>query len=152
MRKLQSNKSRQQKKGTGDATAEAAGNKLQEKGTEHEPPDINLSLHPSAHNKNKQQQQAGQKNLGSGFGHSPGLKLWGWPYPVVPSLNPGFQLWAVLPLRGAAAPTWGVAPEKGAKRAKNGPKQPRTAPRGPWSGSAILCGRLGRRSTPQWAP
>ena len=49
----------------------------------------------------------------------PGLKIWGWPYPVVAFLNPGFRLRAVLPLHAAAAPTGGGCyrpPKRGQKR------------------------------------
>ena len=99
-------------------------------------------LHPSPHNKNKQQPAQKQHFRSASSGASPSLKLWGWPYPVA-SLDPRFLLPAGLLLRTAAAQNGGSPPTRG----QTGQKWPQTALGGPRAGSATLRGQLGAHGT-----
>ena len=80
----------------------------------------NQLLHPSPQNKDKQHATASTSPKQVFRSAGAGLKLWGWPYPVVPSPKPGFQLRAAPELCAAVAPTrgWGYHPNMGT----NGPK------------------------------
>ena len=73
-------------------------------------PSVGQLLHPSPHNKIKQHATSNKQRAGhrSKIFAGPGLKLWGWPYPTVPSLNPGFRLQAAPLLCAAAAPTYAM--------------------------------------------
>ena len=73
----------------------------------------------------KKQHDRKENSPSSGSGAGPGLKLWGWSYPVVPS-----------PCCGS--PNQGVVPPP--KRGQTGQKWPWTAPRGPRRArSTLLC-------------